>query len=261
MPKRSRTEEEGEEGKEEGKLPDKKSKTFHVSQHYLHTLDIPKSWVERVKRLPAYLCIPEDVMTQLLVFMSTVEPTKAKIVGKDVILPRKQLGVRRTAYPQVEAYRFSGITLATMEEKELPPAVQKWIDALATFVEEREKRPYQQLLINKYDEDDYIGAHADSESQLDREAAIYNFSFSNGPERTFKVWPKKLSKVEEKGKKKPQRKCWFEVSMPHNSLLVMRGAMQQHFKHGVPKLTKTAKKGFVGQEMVCLNITLRSFRT
>lgn len=106
------------------------------------------------------------------------------------------------------------------------------------------QRKLNGCLVNWYqDGDHYIGAHSDSENDLWPNSPIYSFSF--GQERTFRVT------------KKDKEAFDFEtmdIEMPDNSLLVMGGEMQSHFKHAVPK--RSVNKCHERR----INVTFRMFK-
>lgn len=102
---------------------------------------------------------------------------------------------------------------------------------------------FNSALINFYqDGNHYIGPHSDNEKELVAGAPIYSFSF--GQERDFRVT------------RRPSESIEFEplsIAMPDNSLIVMGGEMQRHYKHAVPKraLSKCPNRR--------INITFRQF--
>lgn len=81
-------------------------------------------------------------------------------------------------------------------------------------------------LVNWYrDGQDSVGWHADDEGALKEKGATI-VSLSLGDTRTFHIRPKK-----KKGKARV-----FELG--NGDLLIMRGDLQQHWEHGVPKTNK-----------------------
>ena len=103
---------------------------------------------------------------------------------------------------------------------------------------------YDGCLVNWYENGDhYIGPHSDSESDLVPNSPIYSFSF--GQERTFRVTKKEKESFEFET---------FDIEMKNNSLLVMGGEMQKHFKHAVPKRSINSCPG------KRINVTFRKFK-
>lgn len=116
------------------------------------------------------------------------------------------------------SYQYSGITLSPLA----------WIDELSAIkkrVSEHCEADFNSVLLNYYrDHRDSMGMHADDEKELGREPVIASLSF--GTTRTLKLKHKHRKDL------KPLR-----IPLRSSSLLVMRGKTQQHWKHGVDKLS------------------------
>ena len=83
---------------------------------------------------------------------------------------------------------------------------------------------WNSLLLNLYrDGQDSIGFHADDEPELGTNPVIGSISL--GAERRFVL-------------KHPASGEKVEFALPHGSLLVMGGASQHHWRHGLPKTSK-----------------------
>lgn len=158
-----------------------------------------------------------------------------KMFGKTILTPRWH-----AVYGSRE-YKFSGVSHAAHA---IPPAgadgrphyFQRLIDWVAR---DSGHSGYDSLLVNWYgDQSHYMGVHTDDESTLVPNAAIYSFSY--GAARDFIIHDRKDLKQQ------------HTVRLPNNSLLVMREAMQRHYKHSVPKA-----KHLSGRR---INITLRHFK-
>lgn len=151
---------------------------------------------------------------------------QVKIMGKLINTPRWQVSYGKDYY-------YSGVL-----HKALPiehPYFKKLLDWVCGDSGEN----YQQMLINWYqNENHYIGPHSDDEKQLVNNSNIYSFSF--GQSRQFVITSKK-----DKSFKKI-------VPLNNNTLVVMCGEMQKHYKHSVPK-----EKYKLGQR---INITFRLFK-
>ena len=137
---------------------------------------------------------------------------------------------RLTAYyadPGVQ-YSYSGVT----------HQAARWTPALLDLkakVELAAQENFNSLLLNLYrDGQDSIGFHADDEPELGRKPVIGSVSL--GGVRRFIL---KHKKTKEK----------FAFDLAHGSLLVMGGASQHHWLHGVPKTTEA-----VGERV---NLTFR----
>ena len=87
----------------------------------------------------------------------------------------------------------------------------------------------------------YIGPHSDDETQLVNDSQV--LSLSLGAERIFRIREKKSKQVVQ------------DISMPHGTVVVMGGMIQNQYTHEVPKIN--GKKGEdVGRR---INITFRQF--
>lgn len=220
-------------------LTKKESKTIVLSEN---------SSVEQFTELPEDLCLTKSVQKALMAKMMTLERKSIRRMGKLWTFHRRQIGVKLTSASS-EAYRFSGMTLETWNVEEFDEETQAFLKGVSQFAEKREGRKYPQLLINLYmGPNDYIGQHSDNEKQLVPGSAIYSYSYSGGAVRHFCIHPAT------KGKR-VQR-----LPMPHNSLLVMRGAMQKEFVHSVPRLGKREAQGYDESNCWRINITMRCFK-
>jgi alkylated DNA repair dioxygenase AlkB len=116
-------------------------------------------------------------------------------------------------------YTYSGLSL-----EPLP-----WTDLLSTLrsrVEALSDASFNSVLLNCYrDHRDSMGMHSDDEPELGRNPVIASLSF--GEQRTFIL-------------KHKSRKDLKPVHLPleSGSLLLMKGATQHHWKHGINKLAR-----------------------
>lgn len=157
-----------------------------------------------------------------------------KMFGKNILTPRWH-----AVYGNRD-YKFTGVTHAA---NPIPQAVdgqphlfQRLIDWVAG---DSGHTSYNSLLVNWYaDSTQYMGPHTDAESSLQPSAPIYSFSF--GSPRQFVIHNRHNLKEQ------------YSLTLPNNSLLVMRGAMQRHYKHSVPKVKRISGRR--------INITLRHFK-
>ena len=128
---------------------------------------------------------------------------------------------RRIKQPRLVAwagdleYRYSGQTLEA----------RPWGSALATVrarVNEHTGVAFNHVLLNRYrDGNDSMGLHADDEPELGREPSVASVSL--GATRRFVLVPRRGSSGR------------VEIPLEHGSLLVMRGACQREYRHGIPK--------------------------
>jgi alkylated DNA repair dioxygenase AlkB len=82
--------------------------------------------------------------------------------------------------------------------------------------------PFNSVLCNLYrDGQDSMGLHADKEPELGRHPVIASLSL--GATRRFQL------------RHRRDRTARLDLDLDSGSLLVMRGALQQHYRHGIPK--------------------------
>jgi alkylated DNA repair dioxygenase AlkB len=85
---------------------------------------------------------------------------------------------------------------------------------------------FNSVLLNRYrDGKDSMGWHADDEPELGRDPVIASVNF--GASRRF------MLRHKEAGLK-------YELELQHGSLLIMKGPLQHHWQHQVPKTTKVS---------------------
>lgn len=140
-------------------------------------------------------------------------------------VPWEQSGRPGRPFPRLTAwyadpglsYSYSGVTHHAVPWTPELLAVKARAEAVAGTT-------WNSLLLNLYrDGRDSIGFHADDEPELGINPVIGSISL--GAERRF------VLKHPASGEKR-------EFALPHGSLLVMSGASQHHWRHGVPKTRK-----------------------
>lgn len=117
------------------------------------------------------------------------------------------------------------------------PLTDPYIIKLLQWVQDYTGLPYNQVLINWYEPAHYIGAHADDEHGMVDGAPIFSFSF--GAERIFRINAKKSIESAER----------HDVQLQSNTVVVMRGKMQKHYKHEV--LKQSSKRPVAGTRINC----------
>jgi alkylated DNA repair dioxygenase AlkB len=116
-------------------------------------------------------------------------------------------------------YSYSGLTLAPMPWHPL-------LHRLKTRVEEFTGSRFDSVLANAYrDGRDSMGWHSDDEKELGPEPVIASLSF--GAPRRFLLRPRTRPAGERGGT--------IALSLAHGSMLLMRGASQQRFRHSLPR--------------------------
>lgn len=188
------------------------------------------SWYAYDNNLPSNLKLDEEGFEKIW----NLHPNnlgQVKIYGKVMDTPRWHQSYGKD-------YTFSGMQHESREIKD------EFLLNILKTVQVHSGLEYNGILINWYEDGNhYIGPHADDEKELVQGSAIYSFSY--GQERDFKITSKKKS---------PYQIEPITVSLENNSLIVMGGDMQKHYKHSVPKraLSKCANRR--------INITVRLFK-
>jgi alkylated DNA repair dioxygenase AlkB len=117
-------------------------------------------------------------------------------------------------------YRYSGKTYQPQPFTPLLADLRQRLEDLADA-------PFNSVLLNYYrDQRDSMGLHADDEPELGREPVIASLSL--GEERVLYFRPKRERDLGA-----------LDLTLPSGSVLLMRGATQDNWKHGVRKLTRS----------------------
>lgn len=113
-------------------------------------------------------------------------------------------------------YRYSGISMA-------PIPWTKTLLQIKTTIETLTEHRFNSVLLNYYrDQKDSMGIHSDDERELGPQPVIASLSL--GEERTFLL----------KHKSRKDLKI-LKLPLPSGSLLLMKGATQHYWKHGINK--------------------------
>jgi alkylated DNA repair dioxygenase AlkB len=145
---------------------------------------------------------------------------RIKLYGKSVPLPRLSAWYGDPG----KSYTYSGLTLHP----------HPWNDGLRTIkqaVEPAAGERFNSVLLNWYrNGEDHMSWHADDEPELGCNPVIASVNF--GASRDFV-----LRRTDE-----PRQK--IKIPLHHGSLLVMRGALQHHWQHSVPKRKRVTGSRF-----------------
>ena len=145
-----------------------------------------------------------------------------------VVYGKRYLQPRLTAWYGEASYTYSGLTLQPMP---LTPLLEQ----LRAAVEHVTGRRYNSVLLNYYrDGADSMGMHSDDEPELGPQPVIASLSY--GATRTFILRHKRSKRT-------------VKLDLTDGSLLLMAGALQANWLHGINKTTKV-----VGPR---LNLTFR----
>ena len=145
-----------------------------------------------------------------------------------VVYGKRHLQPRLTAWYGEAGYTYSGLTLHPLP---LTPLLAQ----LRAAVERATGRRYNSVLLNYYrDGADSMGMHSDDEPELGPEPVIASVSY--GATRTFTLRHKRSKRT-------------VKLDLTDGCLLLMAGALQAHWQHGINKTGK-----LVGPR---LNLTFR----
>ncbi len=149
--------------------------------------------------------------------------------GEITLFGKKVLEPRLSAW-----YGDAGKTYTYSGKKQVPLPWQSGLlqiktDAEKAIVEHLKCAIYlNSVLCNYYrNGQDSMGFHADNEKELGKWPTIASINF--GETRRFQF------------RRRDDKTVKYELELTHGSLLVMAGAMQQHWLHAVPKEPKRAK--------------------
>jgi len=133
-----------------------------------------------------------------------------------VLFGRRVLQPRLIAWAGDLGYRYSGQTL---EPRPFTRATRQILDRVRRDVGE----PFNHVLVNRYRTgDDSMGLHADDEPELGKDPVVATVSL--GAARRFVLKPRR--RRDGSGQ---------TFLLAHGALLVMGGACQRHYVHGVPR--------------------------
>jgi alkylated DNA repair dioxygenase AlkB len=135
-----------------------------------------------------------------------------RVFGREVMQPRL---VAWVGEPEA-VYRYSGTT-------HVPSPFGPVLGALCARVARQVGVPFNSVLCNLYrDGRDAMGMHSDSEPELGERPVIASLSL--GAMRRFQL-----------RHRKGKGRAGADLPLEDGSLLVMRGSLQQHYRHGVPR--------------------------
>lgn len=140
---------------------------------------------------------------------------RMKMYGKEVLFPRLMAWYGDAG----NNYAFSGNTYTP----------QAWTEELLQIKERIEPEAgvgFNSVLLNRYrNGKDSMGWHADDEPELGLNPVIASVNL--GASRRFML-------------RHPEAGLKYELDLQHGSLLIMKGALQHHWQHQVPKTTKVS---------------------
>lgn len=117
------------------------------------------------------------------------------------------------------SYTYSGLSLQPLPWTDLLSRLRSRVEAVA-------EASFNSVLLNYYrDHRDSMGMHSDDEPELGRNPVIASLSF--GEQRTF------VLKHRSRKELKP-----VSLALASGSLLLMKGATQHNWKHGINKVSR-----------------------
>lgn len=168
----------------------------------------------RLFRRPDLGVDPGD-LTELLLAQTPWRQESITVYGKTHLQPRLLAWYGDPA----AVYSYSGKT-------HQPQPWTYQLEALRRRMEVLADTSFNSVLLNYYrDGRDSMGLHADDEPELGPEPVIASLSL--GEERALYFRHKRDKQVR-----------GLDVSLPHGSVLLMSGATQRHWKHGIRKLRR-----------------------
>lgn len=136
-----------------------------------------------------------------------------------VVYGKRHLQPRLTAWHGDATYTYSGLRLAPLPFTPL-------LSTIRAAVEQVTGRSFNSVLLNYYrNERDSMGMHADNEPELGPEPAIASVSF--GATRRFVLRHRRSGQT-------------LKLDLTDGSLLLMAGATQQNWLHGINKQSREA---------------------
>jgi len=152
-----------------------------------------------------------EVMAQLI----AETPWRSETV---TVYGKQHLQPRLTAAYGDTPYTYSGLTIAPLPWTPLLLSMKAAVERASGYT-------FNSVLINYYrDERDSMGMHSDDEPALGRNPVVASVSL--GATRTFIL------------RHKASRQS-VRLDLTDGCLLVMAGALQHHWQHGINKLNKT----------------------
>ncbi|MEQ3661877.1 MAG: alpha-ketoglutarate-dependent dioxygenase AlkB [Flavobacterium sp.] len=141
-----------------------------------------------------------------------------------IVFGKKHLQPRLTALYGNEGkpYSYSNIVMYPHQWTSLLTFIKEEVEEVSNY-------SFSTVLLNQYrNEKDSNGWHADNEKELGRNPIIASVSF--GEERIFQL------------KHNTNKEAKLSLTLKHGSLLLMKEGSQIHYKHQIPKTSKSKKE-------------------
>lgn len=148
-----------------------------------------------------------------------LDAVRAEVIWAEreiVLYGKRILQPRLVGWAGEVAYRYSGQTLE-------PRSFTETVRALTERVNDFAGTRFNHVLLNRYRHgQDSMGLHADDEPELGTDPVVATLSL--GSARRLTLVPRRPSDGERRS-----------LELPSGSLLLMRGACQRRFRHGIPR--------------------------
>lgn len=152
-----------------------------------------------------------ELWLQRLVDELPWQQSRIKVYGREHPIPRLEAWLGEVGVQ----YQYSGQTLRAT-------GWPGFIEPLVEAVQEQAQVPFNTLLANWYRHgQDGMGWHADNEPELGANPVVASLSF--GAQRDFRL------------RRNENHQDTLSIPLAAGDLLLMRGALQHHWQHSVPK--------------------------
>ena len=186
---------------------------FSIDRHF-EPIFMPNGDVSMLHALE--MPVPYSEMLQKIVDQTIWRQESVRIYGKTYHQPRLIAWYGDAG----KKYDYSGINLIPMPWTDILREVKRRIEDCTDVT-------FNSVFLNYYrDHNDSMGFHSDDERELGKEPIIASLTF--GATRIFQMKHKKEGSL-------PTVKIPLEAG----SVLLMKGATQQYWKHGIMKQTQT----------------------
>ncbi len=158
-----------------------------------------------------------DIFFETLLEETPWQHDEITIFGKKILQPR----LTSLYGNEGKSYGYSNIVMH-------PHAFNNTLTFIKDEIENTINEHFTTVLLNLYrNEKDSNGWHADNEKELGRDPVIASLSL--GEERVFQI------------KHNTNKEVKRSIILQHGSLLVMKNGAQIHYKHQIPKASKSKK--------------------
>lgn len=141
-----------------------------------------------------------------------------------------RMGSRAVAIPRLQSWHGAPHCVYSYSRLRLEPRpMLPLLQSLQERIRQLAGAPFNCVLCNFYrNGQDSVSWHADDEPELGPNPQIASVSF--GGTRRFQL------------RRRGQTRAEIQLELPDNSLLIMRGALQHHWQHQVPKTAQATAR-------------------